>query len=70
MRTGDEATKSLHYQVCVGHKSQPYDRAPDYQVGDRVEDSRVQTYALSFYRSQNVLCRSKCFEPVQKFDCI
>jgi hypothetical protein len=26
--------------------------------------------ALSFYRSQNVLCRSKFFEPVQKFDCI
>ena len=24
-------------------------------------------YALSFYRSQNVLCWSKCFEPVQKF---
>ena len=29
-----------------------------------------QTYALSFYRSQNVLCRSKFFEPVLKFDCI
>ena len=26
--------------------------------------------ALSFYRSQNVLCRSKFFEPAQKFDCI
>ena len=26
--------------------------------------------ALSFYRSQNVLCQSKCFEPAQKFDCI
>ena len=41
MRTGDEATKSLHYQVCVGHKSQPYDSAPCYQVGDRVADSWV-----------------------------
>ena len=41
MRTGDEATKSLHYQVCVGHKSQPYDSAPCYQVGDWVADSRV-----------------------------
>ena len=30
----------------------------------------VISYALSFYRSQNVLCRSKFFEPVQKFDCI
>ena len=28
------------------------------------------TYALSFYRSQNVLCWSKFFEPAQKFDCI
>ena len=28
------------------------------------------TYALSFYRSQNVLCQSKFFEPAQKFDCI
>ena len=27
-------------------------------------------YALSFYRSQNVLCRSKLFEPAQKFECI
>ena len=26
--------------------------------------------ALSFCRSQNVLCRSKFFEPAQKFDCI
>ena len=29
-----------------------------------------QSNALSFYRSQNVLCRSKFFEPAQKFDCI
>ena len=28
------------------------------------------TYALSFYRFQNVLCRFKFFEPAQKFDCI
>ena len=28
------------------------------------------TYALSIYRSQNVLCGSKFFEPAQKFDCI
>ena len=28
------------------------------------------TYALSFYRSQNFLCRSKFFEPAQNFDCI
>ena len=27
------------------------------------------TYALSFYRSQNALCRSKFFEPAQKFEC-
>jgi hypothetical protein len=31
---------------------------------------RSQTTALSFYRSQNVLCRFKVFEPAQKFDCI
>ena len=28
-----------------------------------------QTNALSFYRSQNVLCQSKSFKPAQKFDC-
>ena len=28
------------------------------------------TNALSFYRSQNVLCLSKYFKPAQKFDCI
>ena len=28
------------------------------------------TDALSFYRSQNVLCRSEFFEPFQKFDSI
>ena len=28
------------------------------------------SYALSFYRSQNVLCLSKFFEPAQKFICI
>ena len=30
----------------------------------------VKVYALSFYRSQNVLCQSKFFESAQKFDCI
>ena len=30
----------------------------------------VFIYALSFYKSQNVLCRSKFFEPDQKFNCI
>ena len=29
-----------------------------------------QTNALSLYRSKNVLCRSKFFEPAQKFDSI
>ena len=33
-------------------------------------DSLQVTNALSFYRSQNVLCRSKLFEPAQKFNCI
>ena len=33
-------------------------------------DEDVSFYALSFYRSQNVLCWSKYFEPAQKFDCI
>ena len=31
--------------------------------------SHVLINALSFYRSQNVMCRSECFEPAQKFDC-
>ena len=37
-----------------------------------VEIQEVKDYinALSFYRFQNVLCRSKFFEPAQKFDCI
>ena len=30
----------------------------------------VVSYALAFYRSQNVLCQSKFYEPAQKFDCI
>ena len=29
----------------------------------------MYTYASSFYRSQNVLCRSKFFESISKFDC-
>ena len=29
--------------------------------------SHIESNALSFYRSQNVLCRSKFFEPDQKF---
>ena len=28
------------------------------------------SFALSFYRAQNVLCWSKLFEPAQKFECI
>ena len=32
--------------------------------------SRQNTNALSFYRFLNVLCWSKFFEPVQKFNCI
>ena len=35
-----------------------------------VKSFTVHTYALSFYRSQNILCQSKFFEPAQKFDCI
>ena len=30
----------------------------------------IEIYALSFYRSQNVSCRYKFFEPAQKFDCL
>ena len=37
---------------------------------DRRDACKECTNALSFYRSQNVLCRSKFFEPAQKFDCI
>ena len=32
--------------------------------------TKMFTIALSFYRSQNVLYRSKFFEPAQKFVCI
>ena len=32
--------------------------------------AQLLSNALSFYRSQNVLCWSKYFEPAQKFDCI
>ena len=32
--------------------------------------AQLLSNALSFYRSQNVLCQSKYFEPGQKFDCI
>ena len=35
-----------------------------------VGELTIHFYALSFYRSQNVLCRSKFFEPAQKFGCI
>ena len=31
---------------------------------------KCSTNFLSFYRPQNVLCRSKFFEPAQNFDCI
>ena len=34
-----------------------------------MEKLRRKTNALSFYRSQTVLCRSKFFESAQKFDC-
>ena len=36
----------------------------------RLQNASWLIYALSFYRFQNVLCRSKFFEPAQKFDCI
>ena len=32
--------------------------------------SKFSLNALSFYRSQNVLCQSKFFESAKKFDCI
>ena len=32
--------------------------------------TKEQCNALSFYRSQNVLCQSNFFEPAQKFECI
>ena len=34
------------------------------------DQRQKQTYALSFYRSQNVLCQSKFFESAQNFECI
>ena len=36
----------------------------------KLQAEALCTIALSFYRSQNVLCRSKIFEPAQKFECI
>ena len=35
-----------------------------------IVETHPGTYASSFYKSQNVLCRCKFFEPAQKFDCI
>ena len=32
--------------------------------------AKLHIIALSFYRSQNALCRSKFYESAQKFDCI
>ena len=34
------------------------------------EQKVISIYALSFYRSQNVLGLSKIVEPAQNFDCI
>ena len=43
----------------------------DLDLGEDLDCEGLQSiYALSFYRSQNVLCRSKFFEPAQKFDYI
>ena len=38
-----------------------------YNIPKDIED---QSFALSFYRSQNVLCQSKFSKPAQKFDFI
>ena len=48
--------QNINFIVYVVHLSRQY--------------MQLYSYALSFYRSQNVLCRSKFFEPAQKFDCI
>ena len=50
-------TKNL-FTYCASHKH----FVPDKKM--------ICIHALSFYRSQNVLCRSKFFEPAQKFECI
>ena len=55
-----------HIQVFLG-------RSPEKdstQTRRKVSPNEVYIFALSFFRSQNVLCRSKFFEPTQKFDCI
>ena len=41
-----------------------------YNVGSEYIVKIRETYALSFYKSQNVLCQSKFFESAQKFQCI
>ena len=51
-----KSVKSSQYFICL----------PDLTK----KSSSNLSNALSFYRSQNVLCWSKYFEPAQKFDYI
>ena len=54
---------NLHFVSCLWEK-----KLKGFQKGEITFTSAF--YALSFYRSQNVLCWSKCFKSAQKFDCI
>ena len=53
-----------HCRQIDAHNSTIYIRTPT------VFELKGNSYALSFYRSKNVFCRSKFFEPAQNFDCI
>ena len=50
----------LYYTLLRSGSEWPFDRHNFW---------RIPCNALSFYRSLNVLCWSKFFEPAQKFDC-
>ena len=70
---------AFHFCWCVTYCSVIWIRVEDivdYHFSDKTKLEikllyhETNTYALSYYRSQNVLCRSKFFEPAQNFDCI
>ena len=64
----DKQTNSLLQLRLLRILIQPVNK----KVGKFVKlwNDDMKSYALSFYRSQNILCRSKFFVPAQKFDCI
>ena len=54
----------IHPISKYGTEAQNFEHVTPFVTG------KETSYALSFYRFQNILGRSKFFEPAQKFDCI